>query len=57
MPDQQGPENEGKTNRQRPQSGYKPEPIPWHFKVLGILFLPYLAFRLWQIAHWIFDGH
>jgi hypothetical protein len=38
--------------RRRP-AGYEPEPIPWHFKLLGILFIPYLLFRLYQIAHWL----
>jgi hypothetical protein len=36
--------------RERPNAGYNPEPIPWHFKLLGILFIPYLLFRLYQIA-------
>lgn len=43
---------EGATE-QRPRVGYQPEPIPWHFKLLGLLLIPYLLFRFYQIVVWL----
>jgi hypothetical protein len=55
MTERQDPKIKERQERPRSRAGYQPEPIPWHFKLLGILFLPYLLFRLYQIAQWLLD--
>lgn len=40
---------------QQRRSAYQPEPIPWHFKLLGLLLVPYLLFRFYQLLHWLLE--
>jgi len=29
-------------------------PLPWHLKLLGVSFCLYMAWRLYQLAEWLF---
>ena len=54
MAEQKQPVRPDRVEPRQRGAGYQPEPIPWHFKLLGLLLVPYLLFRFYQMFHWLF---